>query len=258
MAVASVMVVAFLLPGFTTSTTLAKLDVCVCGFITENTTWTEEESPYIVSCGVLVVEGVTLTIEPGVLVRFDQAKGMQIEGQLIANGTEEKPIVFTSNQTAPAPGDWINVLFTDTSIDATYDEEGNYVSGSIMQHCTIEYGGGSDTPALRMISSSPLINYCNVTNNGNTGIEVDMDDVSLLKITNSVIANNSGRGIYARVRDGMITISGNTITGNSASHGGGILFDTWYGTVTISGNTITDNSVSQVRVVESTLGVAMA
>jgi hypothetical protein len=39
---------------------------------------------------------VNLTIEPGVIVKFDLAKAMQIDGQLIACGTAAKPIVFTS------------------------------------------------------------------------------------------------------------------------------------------------------------------
>jgi hypothetical protein len=61
---------------------------------------------------VYVVAGATLTIEPGVIVKGAKAsKGTLIVergGQIIAQGTKERPIVFTSAQ-APGsrkPGDW--------------------------------------------------------------------------------------------------------------------------------------------------------
>jgi hypothetical protein len=67
---------------------------------------------YILSGFVYVVDGATLTIEPGVVVRGDKAsKGTLIVergGKLIAEGTAERPIVFTSNMAAGkrGPGDW--------------------------------------------------------------------------------------------------------------------------------------------------------
>ena len=38
----------------------------VFGLIWKNTTWTLENSPYCVTQNIIVLEGVTLTIEPGV------------------------------------------------------------------------------------------------------------------------------------------------------------------------------------------------
>lgn len=220
----------------------------VSGIISSNTTWTAEDSPYIVTGSILVEEGVTLTIEPGVVVKFNSAKAMQIDGELIAQGTEAEPIVFTSNQSSPASGDWCNIVFTDISVDATYDEDGNYLSGSIMQYCTVEYGGGSDTPAIKTISSSPFIDHCNVKNNGYSGIRVNHGSP---KITNSNISNNLGYypyiyggGIY--IDKGEVTISNNIISGNSAQRGGGI-YTCGIGTVTlITNNTITDNSATHL------------
>ena len=43
----------------------------VSGLIDINTTWTVSNSPYIVVGSVNVASGVTLTIEPGVEVKFD-------------------------------------------------------------------------------------------------------------------------------------------------------------------------------------------
>jgi hypothetical protein len=67
---------------------------------------------YILSGFVYVISGVTLTVEPGVIIRGDKAsKGTLIVergAKINAEGTAERPIVFTSNLAAGkrAPGDW--------------------------------------------------------------------------------------------------------------------------------------------------------
>ncbi len=65
---------------------------------------------------VYVTEGTTLTIEPGVVIKGEkESKATLIVergGKLIAEGTKERPIVFTSAQ-APGsrkPGDWGGII----------------------------------------------------------------------------------------------------------------------------------------------------
>jgi hypothetical protein len=61
---------------------------------------------------VYVTDGVTLTVEPGVIIKGDKdSKGTLIVekgGKLIAEGTKERPIVFTSAMAKGErkPGDW--------------------------------------------------------------------------------------------------------------------------------------------------------
>jgi len=53
-------------------------------------------SPYIVTGNILVNQGVTLTIEPGVTVKFNKDLYMYVDGTLIARGIEGNLITFTS------------------------------------------------------------------------------------------------------------------------------------------------------------------
>lgn len=86
----------------------------VSGTISSDTTWTPADSPYIVTGHVFVSQGVTLTIEPGVTVRFQAIKTLQVDGTLIARGAPTSPITFTSDAATPAKGDWGSIIFSDT------------------------------------------------------------------------------------------------------------------------------------------------
>ncbi|TET91354.1 MAG: hypothetical protein E3J35_02770 [Methanomassiliicoccales archaeon] len=81
----------------------------VSGDIESDTTWTLQNSPYIVVGNVRVESGVTLTIEPGVQVRFDGYYGISVYGVLRAMGNEDNRINITSNSESPAPEDWRNI-----------------------------------------------------------------------------------------------------------------------------------------------------
>jgi len=183
---------------------LALADTEVGGIIRENTTWAEANSPYIVTNNILVDENVTLTIEPGVTIKFDSEKSLQVNGELIAQGTNNNKITFTSNLSSPSAGDWRWILFSDSSIDTVYDNEGNYLSGCILEHCIVEYGGYNiDNPTLHqgaiwVDQSSLFVNYCTIRDTGNyqgNGIRVNNGEI---KILNSTISNTNRFGIYLR------------------------------------------------------------
>jgi parallel beta-helix repeat protein/predicted outer membrane repeat protein len=219
----------------------------VSGPISSDTTWTVADSPYAVTGNVLVMEGVTLTIEPGVVIRFDSGRCLQIDGELIARGTGAQMIVFTSNQFSPAAGDWGYIFFSDSSIDAAYDLDGNYTNGSILEYCIVEYAGGvsvANNGAVRMDGAHPFINYATVQNNTATGIYA-WDLTGNLKIINSDICNNtgsgSGGGIY--VYGGITIITHSTLSNNTASQSGGAV-SARYSSVTITHSTLSHNTAS--------------
>ncbi len=73
---------------------------------------TIKKGVYILKGWVYITDGATLTIEPGTIIRGDKdtkaAIVVERGGKLIAQGTAEQPIVFTSNQPKGQrkPGDW--------------------------------------------------------------------------------------------------------------------------------------------------------
>ena len=88
-----------------------KASTWVEGHISVDTTWTKANSPYIVTNDVIVDENVTLTIEPGVEIRFGGYFSIIVNGSLSAVGTQSDKIVFTSNKVNPAEGDWNTIKF---------------------------------------------------------------------------------------------------------------------------------------------------
>ncbi|HYV93439.1 MAG TPA: T9SS type A sorting domain-containing protein [Chitinophagales bacterium] len=82
----------------------------VSGGIYTNTTWTSVNSPYIIVDTVVVFPGVTLTIQPGVVVKFANNKRLEIrEAKLAALGTVADSITFTSNSLSPIQGIWSSI-----------------------------------------------------------------------------------------------------------------------------------------------------
>lgn len=87
-------------------------EVIVSGEINEDTTWTADKTYLLEGTSpVFVVGNHTLTIEPGTTIK-GQGLGTALVitrgSRIIANGTAERPIVFTSGVTPGLrnPGDW--------------------------------------------------------------------------------------------------------------------------------------------------------
>lgn len=96
--------------------------------ITANTTWTANNK-YLLKGFVYVPDGVTLTIEPGTVIKGDnKSKGTLIisrGAKIIAQGTADKPIVFTSNfpKGQRKAGDWGGLIILGKApVNATEDK----------------------------------------------------------------------------------------------------------------------------------------
>ena len=126
----------------------------VGGVICEDTVWNLGSSPFVAATNILICEGVTLTIKPGVVVQLN-GKGVRVDGTLVAKGTQTRPIIFTGGH---------GISFTALSADAVFDGNGAYQAGSILQFCAVDGGG------IEALGSSPFIDHCIVQNGAPAGI----------------------------------------------------------------------------------------
>src|SRR3989338_3312185 len=227
----------------------------VGGMLTESTTWTMANSPYIVRAdyfahewwtgcgegyGLSLGTGVVLTIQPGVVVKFDVGtKFLSCQGQLIANGTAALPITFTANTDTPIPEYWQSMkLGPLDQVQHTHISYGSscitYASSStIFKFNTVEYCGAAlYFEAVRI----PLIIEDNILQNSGYGIFMTSSEGAT--ISNNHFENNTGYGISINRPFSASTIENNEINGNWV----GISFD-YQDNSRISNNNITGNSL---------------
>lgn len=131
-------------------TTQAPQQVNVTADITANTTWTAASIYKLVGFRK-VANGATLTIEPGTRIIGDFATvGSSLfimrGARLIANGTAESPIVFTSSQPEGQrqPGDWGGLILIGNGVinrSGTVNIEG---TGTSADNPLVPYSGGSN------------------------------------------------------------------------------------------------------------------
>lgn len=87
----------------------------ISGGIFSNTTWSPSGNPFIVTGNTVVFDGVDLTIDPGVVVKFDAGVGFELRGKLIAIGTATDSITFTSNLASPTKSSWTGITVIGTT-----------------------------------------------------------------------------------------------------------------------------------------------
>src|SRR5436190_15028844 len=101
-------------------TLLNNAQTNVSGGIFSNTTWTFSNSPYIVTDTIVVFPGVTLTIEPGVNVKFADKSRIEIrQANLISSGTSLDSITYTSNSSNPFKGIYGGLYFNGSGTFAS-------------------------------------------------------------------------------------------------------------------------------------------
>ena len=143
--------------------------VAITDSVNKDVHWTAEK-PYVIYNVALIDSDGTLTIEPGTHVYFHGGAGLWAwsEGQLIVNGTAENPVVFQGDRLesfyADQPGQWDRIWLMEA-------REGH---GHIINHAIIR--------------------------NGFIGLQIQRmlkDNMEPTYITNTIIENHTGMGVYA-------------------------------------------------------------
>ncbi|AUC75009.1 T9SS type A sorting domain-containing protein [Olleya sp. Bg11-27] len=116
----------------------------VSGGVFSDTSWTLENSPYIVTDDIIIFDNIKLTIEPGVTIEFNDGKEIEIRGgNLQAIGTDTNKIIFKSSSQSPTMGVWKGLRFVNrSSLDNSKLEfvEISYAAVAIDTKETIVYG----------------------------------------------------------------------------------------------------------------------
>lgn len=135
------------------NTTYPATNVTVSADITSNTTWSNG-SVVLLQNKVFVKNGATLTIEAGVIVRGDHAtEGALIVtkgAKLIAKGTSNNPIIFTSNEDPGdrAEGDWGGIILLGNAVI----NQGSANIEGLTTSTDTEYGGSDDEDSSGSLS----------------------------------------------------------------------------------------------------------
>ncbi|MBF0101446.1 MAG: right-handed parallel beta-helix repeat-containing protein [Desulfobacterales bacterium] len=205
--------------------------------ISQNTTWKKFFSPYKIKENLFILPDVTLTIEPGVEVILGPYVKIKCQGQIIAQGTSEKPIWIH-----PAQGQYWDTI----DCFAGKPEENGKLMNNVFKHCIIE-GGRS----LSIISSAAIIESCVFKNNVSSPIRIEYAEAQIksneiFKNSTEIEAtsgNSAGITVYS---DKQVIIENNHIHDNisvGGKDGGGGIYAFAYnnGKVTIQNNHIHHN-----------------
>ncbi|MEJ4086807.1 hypothetical protein [Galbibacter orientalis] len=179
-------------------------EITKTGILTENETWTSENI-YVLDGKVVVDEGVTLTIEPGTIIKGAEgqeslASALVVDqgGKLMAEGTASNPIIFTSVLDGIEAGQTEGTLSTsDTGlwggvivlgkapISVNGDNEVSRIEGIPANESYGQYGG---TDAA---DNSGVIKYVSIRHGGiYLGEDNEINGLTLGGVGNGTVIEN--------------------------------------------------------------------
>ncbi|MCB1745382.1 MAG: hypothetical protein KDK91_33760, partial [Gammaproteobacteria bacterium] len=164
------------------------------GSIGANTVWSASDVHEVVG-DVTVAAGVTLTIEPGTVVKFQGGRRLFVDGVIDANGSAVEPIVFTSYRddsvggdtngdgpSAGVPGDWGHIELRDSVVDSL----------TSLSHFEIRYGGAYGH-LLYVAQSSPSFSDCLLHYSSTRGLSVYAGSPEFIRCE---FSDNAEQGVF--------------------------------------------------------------
>ena len=242
-------------------------------------TWTLAGSPYFITGNTNVPNGQTLIIEAGTIIKFAGTHTFEVNGNILANGTETDSIKFLSFY---PDSTWRGFEFdTNTSDSTIFDYCVFQQSEAVAEEIGIESNGGvfyiNETPKIRISNSyftnnASFYGYGGAIYSSNSNIRIinntftknyaDVGACVALSCSDAYIygnemtqdaANYFGTGIYAN--SSYPEIINNNISNNrlmaSTGRGGGIF-------LTACGGLVKGNNISYIHAPQGGCGMVVA
>eukprot|EP01113_Clastostelium_recurvatum_P027773 TRINITY_DN3360_c0_g1_i2.p1 TRINITY_DN3360_c0_g1~~TRINITY_DN3360_c0_g1_i2.p1 ORF type:complete len:3862 (+),score=680.04 TRINITY_DN3360_c0_g1_i2:906-11588(+) len=230
--------------------------------------WTPSSSPYYVSSIFTVPLGVTLVLQPGTRVLFNTGANMVVKGNLVAQGTYDAPISFSS--LSRSAGSWGGIVFmlppatNASTCNVTIQSNGEWqyqglinptqnaslpFGCSVFSFCTFSYGG---TEYLYNTIITPYNDYqqnavygmvtvfADATSPNNAAGGRPCDATPGPIILNSIFSNSATSAIAANPGVGPLVIRDNTLSFSGYT---GAQIRSPYGPTLVYGNTISNNKL---------------
>jgi parallel beta-helix repeat protein len=236
--------------------------------------WILDDAPFYISGDVVIPDGQTLIIDPGVEINFKGHYRFDIEGRLLAEGTSDAMITFTAEtyQTGWNGLRFVDIAETNDTSKLVYciiqygfptgvsddDKSGGGVAvigvdKLLIAQCEIKENrttGGLNTGGggILIRNASPHVTRNFIANNeveGGHGGGIAISNNADPLVTNNILLSNEafGGGGFVVSQSNPVLFN-NTITGNFADHGGGVDFP--YGTATFVNNIFYANYATDV------------
>ena len=193
-----------------------------CGALGFDERWTSAHVHHL-TCPVEISTGVTVTAQPGTIVKADPGAGITVRGNLSAPNTTSSPATFTSWRDDTAGGD------TNGDGQSTQPEPNSWPG---------IYGSGAMSLERIVLRYAPLIVENGLTSEASSSVPA-------ISVTDSILEKGARLDVSY---PGPITISGNTVTNTTSEE----LFRTGSGIRVsqrglVSPTTVTGNTVSGAR-----------
>ena len=172
----------------------ALADVWSTSHISTDTTWTKNNTSgdgvWVVDVSndsLIIDKGATLTIEPGVTVKFHGDVLFMVHGAILAEGTVQDSIIFTSDDASGSAGEWSGIkILSDSTTEnkliycriekgdadivvassGSLEENGGGIfcgaqtsNKTVISHCTIQHNKAYEGGGGIFVVGSPLIEY---------------------------------------------------------------------------------------------------
>eukprot|EP01119_Soliformovum_irregulare_P018131 TRINITY_DN549_c1_g2_i1.p1 TRINITY_DN549_c1_g2~~TRINITY_DN549_c1_g2_i1.p1 ORF type:complete len:501 (-),score=165.12 TRINITY_DN549_c1_g2_i1:49-1551(-) len=169
--------------------------ISLTGNVTTDSTWVSSNN-YILNARVTIKAGVTLSIQPGTKIQASSQGSLIIEpnAKIIANGTAQNPITFTTTGNSVAAGQWNGIVLLGNAPVASSQTQiadtpfgGNQTgdSSGILSHVRIWFAGQNQSAALILggVGNGTTIDSCEVGWSAQHGIDIIGGTINLKRVS---------------------------------------------------------------------------